>query len=783
MVNKKVDDLHRAPRHYVADRTNGQTRMRRYTANHWGLGLARITDGQLEDVQGLTDDPAPSPINHNIAASLSGRARLRRPAVRKGWLDHGPGSSRARGTDPFVEIPWDRALDLLAAELTRVRAEHGNGAIFAGSYGWGSAGRFHHPQSQLKRFLNSFGGFVRSNGNYSFNAALVLMPHIVGDYVTHLKEATRLDQVARHGQLVVAFGGLPTRNTQISDGGIGRHDVPGALQACADAGVRFVNLSPLRRDMDSALNAEWLAPRPGTDVAVMMGLAHTLLVEDLHDRAFLDRYTTGFDRFAAYLRGDSDGVAKTADWASALSGIDADRLRDLARTMAAQRTLITCGAGLQRADWGEQPLWMCVTLAAMLGQVGLPGGGWSIGLAVNGNIGVMNRWLRPGALPQGQNPVRDAIPVAMVADMLLHPGATYEFNGAQRVFPDIRMVWWAGGNPFHHHQDLNRLSRAFERPDTIVVNEVNWTATARQADIVLPVAAAEERDDFVAGKHDNWLIPAPALVPPPAEARTEYDIFGDLSRRLGIEESFTQGRSQADWLAHLWDQTRQTARDHGIDLPDWETFLTGPPIALPDRSPDQVFLADFHADPDAHPLPTPSGRIEIFSAVIDGFGYDDYPGHPTWIPPRPESGALALLSGQPATRLHSQLDNGAYSLSQKIAGREPVLIHPDDASARGIADGDVVELSNTRGACLAGARITADIAPGTLFLWTGAWFDPDPAHPQRRDRHGNPNVLTHDLRTSRLAQGPAAHSCRVDLRKAVGPLPPVTVHDPPRFEG
>ena len=759
-------------------------------SNHWGVGRAVMQDGRLTDVLPHSADPAPSEINGNIAASLTGRARVMRPAVRKGWLENGPGDAGGRrGRDPFVEVDWDTALDLLGRELSRVRTEHGNKAIFAGSYGWGSAGRFHHPQSQLKRFLNTIGGFVRSEGNYSYNAALVLMPHIVGNFREHVKEATRFSNIAAHGELLVMFGGIPQRSTQVSDGGIGRHRIPQALRNCAEAGVRFVSISPLRRDIDPALNAEWFAPRPGTDVALMMGLAHTLLSEGLHNRDFLDRYTVGFDRVAAYLTGADDGIAKDADWAETHCGIAADHIRDLARDMASSRTMISCAAGLQRADWGEQPLWMTVTLAAMLGQIGLPGGGYTIGYGANGTIGVMDRLLRPGALPQGRNPVDDFIPVAMTTEMLENPGAPYDYNGETRHFPDARLVWWAGGNPFHHHQDLNRLHAAFQRPETVVVNEMNWTASARHADIVLPIAAPEERNDFVVGKQENCLIPSPALVEPAGSARTEYDIFTDLADRLGVQDSFTEGRNEEDWLRAMWAQTVQSAAGHGVELPDWDSFTIGDMIEFPDPAPDKVFLSEFRADPLTNPLPTPSGKIELFSQVIAGFGYGDCPGHPVWMPPRgiadgsAVSYPLAMISGQPATRLHSQLDNGDFSRAHKINGREPVLIHPQDAEARGIADGDLVELSNAQGVCLAGARITDDIARGVVFLWTGAWYDPDYDHPRHRDRHGNPNVLTHDQRTSRLSQGPAAHSTFVELCKHDGPLCDVMAHEPPVFAG
>ncbi|MEM9060974.1 MAG: molybdopterin-dependent oxidoreductase [Pseudomonadota bacterium] len=756
------------------------------TSSHWGTGVLQVDDGRVVAVKPHADDPDPSRINENIVDGIRSRARILKPAVRRSYLEHGPTAwTGERGREPFVEVDWDTALDLIAGELNRVRGAHGSGAIFAGSYGWSSAGRFHHAQSQLKRFLNAGGGFVRSEGNYSYNAALVLMPHIVGSFRDHVKQATRWSTVARDGRLVVMFGGIPIRNAQVSGGGVGRHLLRDQMIACAAAGVRFINLSPLRTDALADLDAEWLPPRPGTDTAVMMGIAHTLLAEGLHDREFLDRYTTGFDRLAGYLTGDGDGVAKDADWAAAISGIAANRIRGLARDMAAGRTLITTAAGLQRADFGEQPLWMTVALAAMLGQIGLPGGGYGIGYGADASIGTMARPVHWPSFPQGENPVGPFVPVAMIADMLLNPGASYDYNGRRQVFPDIRMVWWAGGNPFHHHQDLNRLRRAFQKPETIIVNEINWTATARHADIVLPVAAPPERTDFGAGTYDTALVPMPKAIEPAGEAHTEFDIYCALEARMSMGTAFSRGLSQDEWLGQMWIDLRERAAQGGITLPDWRSFLQGDALQIPDPSPDHVLLADFRQDPDRHPLPTPSGRIEIASDVIAGFRYEDCPGHAVWREPRDWAHRadypIHLLSGQPATRLHSQFDNGSYSRSRKIQDREPILLNTEDAAARGIRDGDIVRVFNTRGACLAGAVVTDEILHGVAFLWTGAWYDPDLDDADQIERHGNPNVLTHDLRTSPLSQGPAAQSALVEISRLDGPVPPVEAFEPPEL--
>jgi biotin/methionine sulfoxide reductase len=758
------------------------------TSSHWGLGVAESIDGKLAAVHPHPNDPNSSKINDNIASSLNGDARVLKPAVRRSWLESGAGANpTSRGTDDFIEVDWDTALDLIAAELNRVRSQYSNEAIFAGSYGWSSAGRFHHAQSQLKRFLNTIGGFVRSEGNYSYNAALVLMPHIVGNYRTHVAQATRFSVVAKHTELMVMFGGLAERNMQVSDGGVSKHLSRENLEACAKAGVKFVNISPLRTDAMQSLNARWLPPNPGTDTAIMLALAHTLIKEDLHDQSFLDNYAVGFDQVSDYVLGRVDGVVKDATWAAALSGLEVNTIEQLARDMANNRTLVCTAAGVQRADYGEQPLWMTVTLAAMLGQIGLPGGGYTIGYGVNGNIGNTERFFRAAALPQGDNPIEQFIPVAMLTEMLLKPGEAYRYNGEQRIFPDIKLVWWAGGNPFHHHQDLNRLCKAFQMPDTIIVNEINWTATARHADIVLPVTSPLERSDFGAGKSDSALVPMPAHATPAGLAQDEYDIYRALAKRMGTDDLFSEGRSTDQWLQYLWHETQTDARGVGIELADWESFLLGDVVPLPDLSPEQVFLADYRKDPIGNALPTPSGKLELYSSTIASFNLDDCLGHASWFVPRDIAQGkqrrypLYLLSGQPKTRLHSQYDNGIYSKSYKIKDREPVLIHPDDAHSRGVADGDVVELYNDRGRCLAGARVTDEINRGCVFLWTGAWYDPDRSTKDALDRHGNPNVLTHDERTSSLSQSPAAHSTLVELTVYKDEPPEITVHSPPQF--
>jgi biotin/methionine sulfoxide reductase len=759
----------------------------RPTTSHWGAYRVQAEAGGEIVVTPHPDDPAPSPLLGNIAGALWHATRVRRPAVRRGWLERGPGPSDRRGHDPFCEVSWDKALDLVAAELARVRGAHGNEAIFGGSYGWASAGRFHHAQSQLHRFLTFGGGYVGSRNTYSLGTSEVLLPHLVGSAGLVLRGASSWPTIVANTELIVAFGGIPEKNVYVTPGGMTTHGTPGYLAQLAARGTKIVLISPLRSDLPGYLDAEWHPVIPATDVALMLGLAHTLAAEGLHDKEFLDTCTAGYGTFERYLFGEADGVEKDAEWSGSVCGVEPEAIRDLARRMAAARTLVTVTWSLQRTRYGEQPVWAALALAAMLGQIGLPGGGFGHGYGSMGDIGSHGPLVKLPTLRQGHNPVRTFIPVARIADMLLNPGSTYDYNGGRLTYPDIRLVYWAGGNPFHHHQDLGRLRTAFGRPDTIVVHEPHWTAAARHADIVLPVTTGLEREDIGSGRRDTHLIAMHQAADPVGEARDDHEILAGLADRLGFGPAFTEGRDARQWLEHLYGEWREGMLGKGHDVPEFAEFWEAGEYRLPGGPEHFTLLEDFRADPVRSPLYTPTGRIEITSETIAGFGYPDCPGHPVWLEPDEWLGAplarrfpLHLIANQPSTRLHSQFDVGATSQQGKVAGREPIQLHPRDAAGRGIAAGDVVKVYNDRGACLAGAVLTTAIRPGVVRLPTGAWFDPVPGiGPAPLCAHGNPNALTADVPSSRLSQGCAGQHALVQIERWIGEPPPVTVGSPP----
>ncbi|OBF97151.1 molybdopterin oxidoreductase [Mycobacterium sp. 852002-51152_SCH6134967] len=752
---------------------------------HWGAFAAHMRDGDIYAVRPFDGDADPSPLLGNLPGSLRHRSRIATPAVRRGWLRDGPGPSTRRGNDEFVAVTWDQLTDLLTDELRRVVETHGNEAIFGGSYGWSSAGRFHHAQSQVHRFLNLLGGYTFSRHSYSLGATGVIMPRVVGTHDDLFKRSTAWDVIVEHTELLVCFGGLALKNTAINHGGTTAHPARDALRRYRARGGQVVSFSPLRDDVDG--ECEWFAPVPGTDVAIMLALAYVLATEGLADGEFLATYCTGYERFERYLLGADDGVPKTPRWASVISGIPADDLVRLARRMSQHRTIVTVSWSLQRTRHGEQTPWMGLALAAMLGQIGLAGGGFGHGYGSMNEPGLPP--LRTGLprLPQGINPVRTFIPVAAISDLLLRPGEPFDYNGQRLVFPDIRLVYWAGGNPFHHHQNIPRLRRALGRVDTLVVHEPYWTAMAKHADIVVPSTTSFERDDYSGSRNDPMLMAMPKLAEPFAQSRDDYATFAALADRLGFGDQFTESRTPRQWLAHLYEKW---AAELDFAVPTFENFWRRGRLRLPVEE-GLTLLADFRADPVTHRLGTPSGLIEIFSADVDGFGYADCAGHPKWFEPAEWLGGpraadypLHLLANQPASRLHGQLDGGAVSQKSKVQGREPIRMHPRDAAARSLVDGDVVRVYNGRGACLAGLVIDDRLRPDVVQLSTGAWFDPvDPADPDSMCAHGNPNVLTDDVGTSSLAHGCTGAHVLVQVEKYTGDLPPVRAHEPPVIDG
>lgn len=763
------------------------------TAAHWGPMLVETDGDKVLSSRGALPTQHPNSLQTAVRDQVHSKTRVRWPMVRKGFLASPENPQGVRGQDEFVRVSWDQALDLIDAQHKRIRESYGPSSIFAGSYGWRSNGVLHKAATLLQRYMSLAGGYTGHLGDYSTGAAQAIMPYVVGGNEVY-QQQTSWPLVLEHSEVVVLWSANPLNTLKIAWNASDEQGIP-YFDALRKSGKRLICIDPMRSEtMDFfGESAEWIAPHMGTDVAMMLGIAHTLVENGWQDEAFLARCTSGYETFADYLLGATDGIAKTAEWAAEICGVPAEKIRELAALFHNNTTMLMSGWGMQRQQFGEQKHWMLVTLAAMLGQIGTPGGGFGLSYHfANGG----NPTRRAAVLASMQGSVKggtdavDKIPVARIVEALENPGGFYQHNGLDRYFPDIRFVWWAGGANFTHHQDTNRLIRAWQKPELVVISECFWTAAAKHADIVLPATTSFERNDMtMTGDYSNQhMVPMKRVVPPRDEARDDLEVFAELSERWeqGGGERFTEGKTDLEWLETFYQIAGQRGAAQGVTLAPFAEFWEANAIVeMPasDENAKFVRFADFRRDPENHPLKTESGKIVIHSERIASFNYADCPPHPMWLEPdewqgNAEPDQLQVLSAHPAHRLHSQLNYSSLRDQYAVAGREPVTLHPDDAKARGIADGDVVRVWNHRGQVLAGAVVSDGIKPGVICIHQGAWPDLD-AENGGICKNGAVNVLTKDLPSSKLGNGCAGNTALAWLEKYQGPTLTLTAFDPP----
>lgn len=771
------------------------------TAGRMGPMLATVKDDKLVATTNALDQTMPNSLQVTGPDQVHTKARVKYPMVRKGFLDNPSAPTGRRGDDEFVRVSWDEAYKLIHTQHMRIRNENGPASIFAGSYGWRSSGILHKAQTLLQRYMSMAGGYSGHLGDYSTGASQVIMPHVMGTIEVYEQQTTH-PVVLEHSDVVVLWGMNPVNTLKIA---WSSSDCSGLefFSDLKESGKTIIVIDPMRSETIEFYGnkAQWIAPNPMTDVAMMMGIAHTLVKKGKHDTAFLDKYTSGYDAFEAYLLGKKDGIEKTADWAADICGVPAAQLEQLADLFSSNRTMLMSGWGVQRQQYGEQRHWMLATLSSMLGQIGLPGGGFglsyhysnggnptrdaavlpAISASLGGGSSAGNDWAVSGAV--------DSFPVARITEALENPGKTIQHNGHDITFPDIKMIWWAGGANFTHHQDTNRLINAWQKPELIVISEPYWTAAAKHADIVLPITTSFERNDMtMTGDYSNQhLVPMKQVVQPQGEARNDFDVFADMAEflRPGGRNVYTEGKGEMGWLKKFYDDAKIAGRSSRIRMPNFGVFWVNNELIemrYNEESANFVRHGAFREDPILNPLGTPSGKIEIYSKTIESYQLDDCPPHPTWIAPdeyvgSAKEGELQLMTAHAAHRLHSQFNYAKLREQYAVQNREPITINTKDAQARGIRDGDLVRAYNDRGQVLVGAVVTDGIKQGSVCIHEGGWPDLDKA--TGICKNGGANVLTLDIPSSRLANGCAGNSSLVRIEKFNGTAPPLTAFEPP----
>ena len=443
--------------------------------------------------------------------------------------------------------------------------------------------------------------------------------------------------VLKHSERVILWGADPLVTNDI-DWLTTLHNGAGYFRALKAKGTKTISINPIATDTAEYLGSEWIAPRPGTDCAMMLGMIHELVRTKKTDEAFLAKCTYGWPELRDYVMGKTDGIEKTPAWAAQECGVPAEKIVELVHDMQSHRTMIMMGWGIQRIQYGEQSHWMGFALAAALGQIG--GIAYSNGgtpMAYGPFLGGISSSVKPvkaSTLPWKGSKV---IPVARFADCFVNPGKVIDFNGTKVTYPEVRLVMWAGGNPFAHQPDTMNPERAWKKPETVIVTATVWTATARHADIVLPAATAFEHADITnIGTYSNdGIVAMQQAIEPQWESKSDYWIFSQLAERLGCQEAFTEDLDEMGWIRRLYGDAQKMGERIGVKLPNFEDFWKTGYVLFDVREKDRKFVAfeDFRKDPKTHSLDTESGLIQLYSPKIAGYKYADCLGHQSYFVP------------------------------------------------------------------------------------------------------------------------------------------------------
>ncbi|MBY8178192.1 trimethylamine-N-oxide reductase TorA [Vibrio fluvialis] len=769
------------------------------SGSHWGAFRAQIYGGKVQAIKPLETDKHPTDMLNGIKGIIYSPSRVRYPMVRLDWLKKHKYSAETRGNNRFIRVTWDEAIDLFYRELERVQKQYGPWALHAGQTGWNQTGAFHNCTAMMQRAVGMHGNYITKVGDYSTGAGQTIMPYVLGSTEVYA-QGTSWTEILEHSDNIILWANDPVKNLQVG-WNCETHQSFGYLdqlkEKIAKGEVNVVSVDPVKNKTQRFLQNDHLYINPQTDVAFMLAVAHVLYTEDLYDKKFISTYCLGFDDFIQYVLGNTkDKIERTPEWAAKICGVTPESIRDFARMLVKGRTQLLFGWCIQRQEHGEQPYWMGAVLAAMIGQIGLPGGGISYGHHYSG-IGVPSTgFAGPGGFPrnldQGAKPKWDnndfngysrTIPVARWIDAILEPGKKINHNGNTVTLPGFKMMVISGNNPWHHHQDRNKMKRAFQKLETVVTIDFNWTATCRFSDIVLPACTQWERNDIDSyGSYSGkGLIAMHRLVDPMFQSRTDFEIMTELTRRFGRHEEFTRGMDEMEWVRSLYNDCKK-ANEGKFEMPEFDEFWEQSVLEFGEGQP-WVRHADFRKDPEINALGTPSGFIEITSRKIGRYGYEHCQEHPMWFEktershggPGSDKYPFWLQSCHPDKRLHSQMcESEAFRATYAVQGREPVYINPMDAKAKGIKEGDLVRVFNGRGQLLAGAVLSDSYPRGVIRIEEGAWYGPLSEKEGAICTYGDPNTLTLDLGTSELAQATSANTCIVDFEKFTGKVPPVT---------
>ena len=687
----------------------------------------------------------------NYHRTFLGDDRLRWPMKRVG----------ARGEGKFERISWEEAVETIAREWARIRDTYGPGSRYV-NYATGVSGLLSGTKF-AKRLMYLDGGCL---GYYNSYSSACIGQATMQMYGT--RESGNPPEDWLNSKLIILWGHNPVET---------KFDCETMfyLKKAKQKGIPIIVVDPRKNDTALALDAEWIPVLPATDSALLDAMAYVIWENGLQDQDFLDRCCIGFDpghmptgvdpseSYLSYLTGEKDGVPKTPEWAEPITGVPAQTIRQLAiRYATAKPAALIQGYGAQRHACGEQSARGGMLLACMTGNVGVSGG-WACGVADC----TRHAWPQ---LPMPANPYGRQIPSYLWTEAVVRGHELKPIDGVtggDGLDSDIKMIVNLAGNCLiNQHGDVNRTAEILRDPskcEFILCSDLFMTASAKFADILLPGVSLFECENIsMPWKYGDFLGFNNQCIEPLYECRFEYDWLAEVAERLGLGQAFTEGRTASGWLEHCYNALRRTE----TELPDYESFKRAG-IYRYRNNPRHIAFEQERKDPQKHPFPTASGKIEIFSERIDRTEYRDFcPAIPRYVEP-PEGRQdplsrkypLQMIGWHTKRRCHSVHDNNA---ALHRVDPQCLWMHPEDAAVRGIQDGDEVMVYNDRGQVRIAVKLTDRIVRGVTAMSQGAWYRPDE---KGVDRGGSINVLT-SLRPTPYARGNGQHTNLVEVRKA-----------------
>jgi len=767
-----------------------------------------------------------APHGQNAKSIVYSPDRLLYPMKRVDFDPNGERNPQNRGKSGYERISWEEALDLVANEIKRCKRDHGPGAI-ATSHGshhtWGNIGYY---LSALYRFANAVGMTRVHHNPDSWEGWYWGAVHHWG-YTLRVGQSETygtVEDCLQNCDMIVFWAADP----ETTSGSYGAQEGTVRRQWLKNPqlGIKVVHVDPYYNASAQFLPGKWFAPKPTTSVAMAMAIAYVWIKEDLYDKDYVASHTVGFDKWKAYLAGEEDGVPKTPEWQEAETGVPAKDVRALAREWGGKRVYLAPGGwgnghgGACRNQTGIQWARVMVCLVAMqgLGKPGINMGNLQWGCPVDFNFyfpgyadGGMSGDLENTSMPvelyqrmpqlPSMNSSFQRIPRIWMPEAIADGkaegwpwiGKSIEHQFAKFAYPapghsPVKMFYKYGGSMLATMNNTNRHVRMYQSDSLeFVVNQSIWLeGEAKFADVILPACTNFERVDISewAGlggyghhgqqqlNHRVIIFQAPAIEPL-GESKSDFWIFNEIGKRLGLANYFSEGVNEIDWVKRHFDAS---------DLPEmisWKEFIKRGYYVVPSekeklRAPVSFrwFYENRKKDvPEAQPLPsdyteeflrglqTQSGKLEFECNSLKRFRDPERPPivkyEPSWEGPHSgnlyERYPLQLLTPHSKYSFHTQGD-GKDSFLLNIEDHRVLVdgyyywiirLNEQDAAARGIKKPDLVKVFNDRGAVICAALPTQRLPAGVCHGYeSAAIYDPMGEPGKSVDRGGCLNLLT-----------------------------------------